>query len=120
MERWLQAIWYQGAFAPYTLRLLAAVFAMLAALRHGLYRTGVLRKTFLFLELADIATIRWPDESIDAWLTRLNRNRTPADVLRRAAKYNLGDPYGRGKKRITYATTQITQASERIVETVAG
>jgi tetraacyldisaccharide 4'-kinase len=41
MQRWLQAIWYQGAFAPYTLRALSMVFAALAAIRRWCYRTGL-------------------------------------------------------------------------------
>jgi tetraacyldisaccharide 4'-kinase len=43
IEHWLQAIWYDGAPAPFTLRLLALVYRVLAMLRRWLYRLRLLR-----------------------------------------------------------------------------
>ena len=78
------------------------------------------RKTFLLLELADMCTARLATESFDDWLTRLNRHRSPSDLLSRANGYNLGDPYGCGRKTIARTVDHVLAAAGRIIETAAG
>jgi tetraacyldisaccharide 4'-kinase len=53
----LLAIWYQGAPAPYTLRLLSVLFAAVAALRRRCYALGLLRSVQLPVPVVVVGNI---------------------------------------------------------------
>jgi protein-tyrosine-phosphatase len=83
-------------------------------------RDDALVKSFLFLEFAELATIRHATDDVATWLARVGRGRTADSVLRKAQQYNLADPYKRGRRRHDDMLDTVVEVAERIVETWAG
>jgi protein-tyrosine-phosphatase len=84
------------------------------------FREDALAKSFLFLEFIDVVTIRHDGDDVVAWLDKVGRHRTAASVLGNAGRYNLADPYQRGRRKHQAALDLITEGADRVVEAWAG
>jgi protein-tyrosine-phosphatase len=84
------------------------------------YREEAFVKSFLFLEFVDKVSIRHDEDDVPTWLQRVGRHRTPSTVLDNAKRYNLADPYKRGKRRQQEAIALISEGADRLVEAWAG
>jgi protein-tyrosine-phosphatase len=84
------------------------------------YREDSLPKSFLFCELVDIVTIRHEGDDAPTWLHRVGRHRTASSVLNTARRFNLSDPYKRGKRRNEDMLAVVAQGADRLVEAIAG
>jgi protein-tyrosine phosphatase len=84
------------------------------------YREEAFYKSFLLLEFIDIVTIRHDGDDVATWLARFSRQRSAQRVLQSAQRYNLADPYKRGKRRQEEAVATIADAADRLVEGWVG
>ena len=78
-------------------------------------RPQAFAKTFLLLELANIATRREPDEELTDWVTRHHQDRTPSVVMKSATAFGLIDPYKQGPDKIRKAAQLVADATTSIV-----
>jgi protein-tyrosine-phosphatase len=84
------------------------------------HRPDVLPKSYLLLEFVDMVSIRHYGDDVTTWLDRTGRRRTAESVLATANRYNLSDPYKRGKKKQEATISTIADAADRLVEAWAG
>ena len=78
-------------------------------------RPQAFAKTFLLLELANIATRRELDEELTDWVTRHHQDRTPSAVMKSATAFGLTDPYKQGPDKIRKAAQHVADATTSIV-----
>jgi protein-tyrosine-phosphatase len=78
-------------------------------------RPDALPKSFLLLELVDIAAVRRHDDEMASWLERIGRFRTAESVLGSASRYKLSDPYKRGKRKQLQTIEIVSNAADRLV-----
>jgi protein-tyrosine-phosphatase len=71
-------------------------------------------KTFLLLELAERATPRRDNESLQQWVDRHHQGRSPAALLKSGAALGLPDPYKQGADKIRKAASQVVTATAAI------
>jgi protein-tyrosine-phosphatase len=83
-------------------------------------REDALAKSFLFCELVDIVTIRHEGDDAATWLHRVGRHRTASSVLGTARRFNLADPYKRGRRRNEEMVEVVATGADRLVEAIAG
>jgi protein-tyrosine-phosphatase len=83
-------------------------------------RPEALPKSFLFLELVDIAGVRRYDDEVESWLERIGRFRTAESVLGSASRYKLSDPYKRGKRKQQETIEIVSDGANRLVAALAA
>jgi protein-tyrosine phosphatase len=69
---------------------------------------------------ADAAGARAADEPLDAWLTRLNEGRRPADLWGESPDDDVDDPIGQGIDLYRRTAAEIDALVERLVDAVWG
>ena len=69
---------------------------------------------------AEAADARAPDESLDAWLSRLHEGRSPGDLWGESPDDDVEDPIGQDYAMYRRTAAEIDSLVERLVDAVWG